>query len=553
MAYTSVASRTKNAFMAGLFVLATIVLPFTGIQNVSAATLTWTGGGNGTTFSDGDNWSTGNAPVDGDVLNFSYTGLGSNTELNNNIDGLSVAGITASGTPSTYAAYIITGNDLTLTGNISNTASYSGTAQALVLDMNVILGDDVTVTGLVAFAGATNKVNIQNHTLTMTSTALACQSLNGLIGTGTVSIGGAGVALALGSANAGFSGAVNISAGSITLSNVAALGSGSLTVSGTASVSLYATSNSTWPNAFTLGGSGAIGAQHSSTNGCSGASSAGTYTATLTGNVTLTSDFEYNGSDNMVINGTYVDNGFDFTVKAGALGTLVTPQGESVAPTIETTLAGDQPSTSASVVNKETATLNGTRGTISVNPGGVLKGTGTATTLFNSGTVNPGNSPGTLTVLTVYSQSGTLQTEILNADTYDQLRVGEDYDDAGSAVVLNTGAILDVILFDGWVIEQGDQFRIIDNRSSTAVFGTFEGMPEGTQFVVDGITFSISYVGGDGNDVVLTALNAGTDPDAPNTGIVGFVQANPAIVAAVGLIGVLTLVIVSKVAARQRA
>ena len=536
-------TRIKNLIVAALFILSSVLLPVGMTQNASAATLTWSGDGDGTSFSDGDNWNTDSAPVDGDVLNFSYTGLGAFTELDNDISDLSVAGITASGTPSTFAGYSIVGNDLTLTGDISNTAAYDVSDQILTLDLNVILGADVTVTGYVSFSGATNKVNLQDNTLTVTSTAGACRSLNGFIGTGSVSIGGSAVAFSLGSANPGFSGNVTISSGQIVLSNVAALGSGLLTASGTGSILLYATSNSTWANDFTLGGSGFISAQHSSSSGCSGATPAETYTATLTGDVSLTSDFEYNGSDNLVVDGTYDDNGFDFTVKAGATGTLATSAGEALAPSIETTLPGDEPGTIVSIVNKETATLNGTRGSVIVNPGGVLKGTGTAITLNNNGTVSPGNSPGTLTVLETYSGDGTLMIEVLNTETYDQLIVGEDYAGGGNAVNLNTGATLDLVLYEDWVIEEGDEFMIIDNRSETDVSGTFDGLDEGDQIEIEGITFVISYEGGDGNDVILTALNTGSDPNAPNTGIPAFITSNPALVALVGVLSVASLMI----------
>jgi hypothetical protein len=39
------------------------------------------------------------------------------------------------------------------------------------------------------------------------------------------------------------------------------------------------------------------------------------------------------------------------------------------------------------------------------------------------------------------------------------------------------------------------------------VNGTFAGLPEGALFTQGGITYSISYVGGAGNDVVLTEID----------------------------------------------
>ena len=50
----------------------------------------------------------------------------------------------------------------------------------------------------------------------------------------------------------------------------------------------------------------------------------------------------------------------------------------------------------------------------------------------------------------------------------------------------------------------GSAFTIVNNEGSSAVSGTFAGLPEGAILMVNGMTFQISYVGGTGNDVVLT-------------------------------------------------
>ncbi|HKS24311.1 MAG TPA: Ig-like domain repeat protein, partial [Thermoanaerobaculia bacterium] len=51
----------------------------------------------------------------------------------------------------------------------------------------------------------------------------------------------------------------------------------------------------------------------------------------------------------------------------------------------------------------------------------------------------------------------------------------------------------------------GMEFPIIDNQGSAPVSGTFSGLPEGATLTAGRTTFWISYKGGDGNDVVLTA------------------------------------------------
>ena len=53
----------------------------------------------------------------------------------------------------------------------------------------------------------------------------------------------------------------------------------------------------------------------------------------------------------------------------------------------------------------------------------------------------------------------------------------------------------------------GDQFTILNNDLADAVTGTFNGLPEGSTLSANGFKFTISYVGGTGNDVVLTVTD----------------------------------------------
>jgi hypothetical protein len=52
----------------------------------------------------------------------------------------------------------------------------------------------------------------------------------------------------------------------------------------------------------------------------------------------------------------------------------------------------------------------------------------------------------------------------------------------------------------------GSKFTIIDNDGADAVVGTFNGQAQGMTVHIGGRPFSISYTGGNGNDVVLTAI-----------------------------------------------
>src|SRR4029077_4912461 len=60
-------------------------------------------------------------------------------------------------------------------------------------------------------------------------------------------------------------------------------------------------------------------------------------------------------------------------------------------------------------------------------------------------------------------------------------------------------------------------FMIIANDGVDPVVGAFAGLPEGATVTASGKPFRISYAGGTGNDVVLTAL---TPPNTPPSNLV---------------------------------
>ena len=101
-------------------------------------------------------------------------------------------------------------------------------------------------------------------------------------------------------------------------------------------------------------------------------------------------------------------------------------------------------------------------------------------------------------------------------------------------------------------MHKGDTFTIIDNKSTTPVKGTFDGLAEGAEVIVNGAVFKISYTGGDGNDVVLTAQNESISPNAPNTGAKEMAtKPMVAIVAAFAAIALFVIVSKRRVASRR--
>jgi hypothetical protein len=81
---------------------------------------------------------------------------------------------------------------------------------------------------------------------------------------------------------------------------------------------------------------------------------------------------------------------------------------------------------------------------------------------------------------------------------YSQLDVADTVDLSASTLQVSRG----------YGPPAGTQFTIVKLRAapSHAVVGTFAGLPEGAEFVVSSQRFRISYHGGDGNDIVLTAV-----------------------------------------------
>src|SRR5262249_18413388 len=81
---------------------------------------------------------------------------------------------------------------------------------------------------------------------------------------------------------------------------------------------------------------------------------------------------------------------------------------------------------------------------------------------------------------------------------YDQLSVHGTNKLAGAALTVIPALTTPVAL--------GQKFTILNNDGVEAIIGTFNGLPEGATVSSGGYKFAISYVGGTGNDVVLTLI-----------------------------------------------
>ncbi len=129
---------------------------------------------------------------------------------------------------------------------------------------------------------------------------------------------------------------------------------------------------------------------------------------------------------------------------------------------------------------------------------GDLTGTGTVNgdlTIGVGGNLQPGSSSGddegTLTITGDANVSGDFDFTIDGVNT--------DLLDVDGAVTL-AGTLTFAVATD----PVASTITIIDNDGADAVSGTFTGLAEGDAVMVGSLSYDISYVGGDGNDVVLT-------------------------------------------------
>jgi hypothetical protein len=237
------------------------------------------------------------------------------------------------------------------------------------------------------------------------------------------------------------------------------------------------------------------------------------------------------GSDSFVVSGPFSWS-WSGGIQQGS--TVRGAQGSSLTANGGIAISGNPTLDGRTLINNGTATWNSgcftvqNGGALQNAPGTIFGSSGNTNTVFlnngtlaSSGTVNanvsnngqvaPATSGGSLILNGNYVQgsSGTLSIGLAGT------AAGTGY----SQLVANGGIALNGSLAESlsFLSAVGDQFTILHDGGPAAISGTFAGLHEGSVILVNGQRFQISYVGGTGQDVVLTHLN--TPPTLANVAV----------------------------------
>jgi autotransporter-associated beta strand protein len=150
---------------------------------------------------------------------------------------------------------------------------------------------------------------------------------------------------------------------------------------------------------------------------------------------------------------------------------------------------------------------------VTIGSSGALGGIGRVRQIIGTGGVlAPGDALGTLHSGSVSLNNASSFSTLIHGST-----AGTGYSQLVSSGPINLGGATLGTSLANYVPLPGDVLTIIDNTGQAPITNTFAGLPEGTSLSINGYHFRISYVGGTGNDVTLTALGSTTTSLASNS------------------------------------
>ena len=152
---------------------------------------------------------------------------------------------------------------------------------------------------------------------------------------------------------------------------------------------------------------------------------------------------------------------------------------------------------------------------VTIGTSSIFAGTGTAGSIVGTGGTLYGGDPfGMFQTGSVSLNSESVFAVIIVGST-----VGQDYGQVVSSGPVNLGGASLQPMFGelGYIPQAGDVLTILDNTSSSAISGTFANLAEGDNVDISGFGYRISYVGGTGNDITLTAIGATTTQVSSNS------------------------------------
>lgn len=511
----------------GISIAAIVALALVGAAPALASTHTWIGPTNGT-WSNAANWSEGSKPTSGEPGG-TVVVFGSNTTSSMDIPGLVVDEVRFTGANNTIKGTTgLTISGSTLIVNIASEGAGNTLATTLPLAMTGAPVEATSSTGTLTLAGAIGgsdglvfvgtggsltltASNTYTGPTTVASGALHIGTTVGYVIVGsslTIGTGvGAGAELADDNSSdidpetpvtVNSNGVFNLNshidtAKSLTVNGGQVVGA-NLTMTGALAVKegTVTIAGFLWAGSVSMAGGTISGPGQLTLSGNVEATSAPSGPATLASSVQLkaspTVTVGAGTAPEFLLTGAVTETGGSRSVTKAGAGTML--------------MSGENTYTGMTTVSAGTLVADGSQaGPISVGENGTLEGSGTVGSTTIAGTLAP-TAPGLHTSSLSFGATGRLDvtlTSVVAALVPSTIVSGP--------VAIDPSAALNLVVAPATALPHGSSPVLIDDAGSEPIGGQFSGIPNNFVFMAEGVPLVVSYAGGDGNDLSLTAGN----------------------------------------------